>query len=145
MGTRVFPELKRGKAKSLSDSFPLPLLPGPPSSSCCASFGFTPRLRLSGRSPPLPPPQRASLAGHGVAAVLVPLHVTDAPDGLHLGVAGAKLVEVPVLSLLQDVLAATVSGELVAHPAVGGGRGRERERGGERERVKVGGIQNTSN
>ena len=67
--------------------------------------------------------------------MLVPLHVADTPDGLHLGVAGTKLVEVPVLALLQDVLAATVTGELVAHPAVGEREG-ESVRGRERERER---------
>lgn len=47
----------------------------------------------------------------------MPLHVADAPHGLQLGSASAKLVEVLELALLQQVLAATVSGELVADPA----------------------------
>ena len=47
----------------------------------------------------------------------MPLHVADTPHGLELGVAGTVLVEVPVLALLQQVLATTVSGELVSHPA----------------------------
>lgn len=47
----------------------------------------------------------------------VPLHVADAPNGLHLGAAGAELVEMPVITLLQQELAATVAGELVTHPA----------------------------
>lgn len=47
----------------------------------------------------------------------VPLHVTDAPNGLHLWAAGAELVEMPVVALLQQVLAAAVTGELVTHPA----------------------------
>jgi len=71
--------------------------------------------------------------------VRVPLHVADAPDRLHLGAAGAVLVEVAVLALLQQVLAATVTGELVAHPAEGGERERrerERERESERERER---------
>lgn len=56
----------------------------------------------------------------------VPLHVTDAPNGLHLGAAGAELIEMPELALLQHVLAATVAGELVTHPtAEGDSRGRE--------------------
>lgn len=46
----------------------------------------------------------------------MPLHVTDTPDGLHLGATGAKLVEMPVVTLLQQVLATTISGELVTHP-----------------------------
>lgn len=47
----------------------------------------------------------------------MPLHVADASHGLQLGVASTKLVEVPELALLQQVLAATVTGELVPHPA----------------------------
>jgi len=47
----------------------------------------------------------------------VPLHVTDTPHGLELRMAGAKLIEVPELALLQQVLASTVSRELVSHPA----------------------------
>lgn len=47
----------------------------------------------------------------------MPLHVADASHGLQLRVASTKLVEVPELALLQQVLAATVTGELVAHPA----------------------------
>lgn len=53
----------------------------------------------------------------------MPLHVADAPHRLDLGLAGAKLVEVPELALLQQVLAAAVAGELVAHEA-GGKNGR---------------------
>lgn len=73
------------------------------------------RLHLSS-DPSLPRPRWISLGGHGVAAVWVPLHVTDAPHGLHLGAAGAVLIEMPVLALLQQVLAATVARELVTHP-----------------------------
>ena len=47
----------------------------------------------------------------------MPLHVADTPHGLELRVTGAVLVEVPELALLQQVLATTVSGELVSHPA----------------------------
>lgn len=47
----------------------------------------------------------------------VPLHVADTPHGLELGAAGVVLVEVPVFALLQQELAATVSRELVSHPA----------------------------
>ena len=47
----------------------------------------------------------------------MPLHVADTPHGLELRIAGAVLVEVLVLSLLQQVLAATVSRELVSHKA----------------------------
>lgn len=56
----------------------------------------------------------------------MPLHVTDAPHRLDLGLAGAKLVEVPELALLQQVLAAAVAGELVAHEAGGREGGTER-------------------
>ena len=73
-------------------------------------------LRLSS-DPSLPRPRWVSLGGHGVAAVWVPLHVADTPDGLHLGAAGAELIEMPELALLQQVLAATVARELVTHPA----------------------------
>lgn len=47
----------------------------------------------------------------------MPLHVADASHGLQLRVASTKLIEVPELALLQQVLAATVSRELVSHPA----------------------------
>ena len=61
----------------------------------------------------------------------VPLHVTDAPHGLHLGAAGAVLIEMPELALLQHVLAATVAGELVTHPTA------ERERAEEGRKEKM--------
>lgn len=61
----------------------------------------------------------ASLAGHGVAAMWVPLHVTNTSHRLELRMASAILVEVPVVTLLQQVLAATISRELVSHPAGG--------------------------
>lgn len=66
--------------------------------------------------PSLPRPRWVSLGGHSVAAMWVPLHVADAPNGLHLGRAGAKLIEMPEVTLLQQVLAATVARELVTHP-----------------------------
>lgn len=47
----------------------------------------------------------------------VPLHVTDAPHGLHLRAASAIFVKVSIVALLQQVLAATVARILVAHPA----------------------------
>lgn len=47
----------------------------------------------------------------------VPLHVTDAPNGLHLRAASAILVKVSIVALLQQVLAATVARVLEAHPA----------------------------
>lgn len=101
---------------------PPPLFLCPPSVSV-ADLGLG--LRLS--APSLSRPRRISLGGHGVAAMWVPLHVTNAPDGLHLGAAGAKLVEMPVFALLEQVLAATVAGKLVAHPAEERRRQRRRE------------------
>lgn len=68
-------------------------------------------------SPTLPHAGCGSLGGDGVAPVWMPLHVSDASDGLHLWAAGSELIEMLELSLLQQVLAATVTGELVAHPA----------------------------
>lgn len=47
----------------------------------------------------------------------MPLHVSDASDGLHLWAAGPKLVEMPELPLLEQILASTVARELVPHPA----------------------------
>lgn len=52
----------------------------------------------------------------------VPLHVTNTSHRLELRVASAILVEVPVVTLLQQILAPTVSGELVSHPAGGEGK-----------------------
>lgn len=79
----------------------------------------TPSLSLP-TSPSLSHPLKPSLAGHGVAAVWVPLHVTYTPHGLHLGPASTVRIKVPVVTLLQQVLAATVAWVLVAHPAEGG-------------------------
>lgn len=45
----------------------------------------------------------------------MPLHVTDTPHRLKLRSAGAELIEVPKVALLQQVLAATVPRELVSH------------------------------
>ncbi len=87
---------------SLSDVSP-PLLPLAPLSLYSTS--------------PLPLLVWPSLAGHGVAAVWVPLHVTDTPHRLKLRATGAVLVKVSVFTLLQQELAATVSGVLIAHPA----------------------------
>lgn len=47
----------------------------------------------------------------------MPLHVTDTPHGLELRIAGTVLIEVPEVALLQQILAATVTRELVSHPA----------------------------
>lgn len=80
-----------------------PLLP--PAALCFSSASSLPLLAWP------------SLAGHGVAAMWVPLHVADAPNGLHLRAASAILVKVSIVALLQQVLAATVAGVLVAHPA----------------------------
>lgn len=80
-----------------------PLLP--PAALCFSSVSSLPLLAWP------------SLAGHGVAAMWVPLHVADAPNGLHLRAASAILVKVSIVALLQQVLAATVAGVLVAHPA----------------------------
>lgn len=70
----------------------------------------------------------------------MPLHVPDASDGLHLRAAGSELIEMLELALLQQELAATVAGELVAHPA--------EERGEKKEDLKarnqVGGSRNTN-
>ena len=67
-------------------------------------------------SPPSSSSASSSLAGHGVATMLVPLHVPNASDGLELRTACAVLVEVPVVTLLQQVLAATVTRVLVPNP-----------------------------
>lgn len=48
----------------------------------------------------------------------MPLHVSDASDGLHLWAAGSKLIEMPELALLEQILASTVARELVSHPAI---------------------------
>lgn len=87
---------------------------------CSLSDIFSPLLPLAAlslsSSPPLPLLVWPSLAGHGVAAEWVPLHVTDAPHRLELRAASAVLVKVSVFALFQQELAATVSGELIAHP-----------------------------
>lgn len=57
----------------------------------------------------------------------VPLHVADAPNGLHLRAAGPELIEVLEFALLQQVLVATVAWKLVSHKSVGGGGGTERQ------------------
>lgn len=84
-----------------------------------SSISSTPSLSLP-TSLSLSHPLEASLAGHGVAAVRVPLHVTHTPHGLHLGAASTIFIKVLVVTLLQQVLAATVAWVLVAHPAEGG-------------------------
>lgn len=119
-----------GTEEKLLNPLPPPLLFCPPSSASISA----PTLDLHFSSDPsLPRPRWVSLGGHGVAAVWVPLHVTDTPNGLHLGVAGAKLIEMPVVTLLQQILAATVARELVTHPA----GEKQRERRGERNRIYI--------
>jgi len=74
-----------------------------------------------------PTPSRCrSLAGgggQGEASPLVELHVPDAAHGLDLGLVGAELVVVSVVTALEQVLVAPVSGVLVANPP---GRSRQR-------------------
>lgn len=100
---------------SLLSFFAFPSPPLPPLGLCLASNSSLPR------------PRRVSLGRHGVAAVWVPLHVADAPHGLHLGATGAKLIEMPVIAFLQQVLAAAVARVLITHPT--GERKRREERG----------------
>lgn len=50
-------------------------------------------------------------------APLVPLHVSDAPHGLDLRDLGTKLIAVLELALFKQVLVASVSWILVAHPS----------------------------
>ena len=76
-------------------------------------------------------------------APLVPLHVPNAPHRLDLSLLSSKLRAVLVLALLKQVLVASVSWILVAHPAVsrirqrsGEKKERQREREIEREMVK---------
>lgn len=59
-----------------------------------------------------------SLAGGGEveASSLVELHIPDATHGLDLGLEGAKLVVVSVVTALKQVLIASVSGVLVTDP-----------------------------
>lgn len=68
---------------------------------------------------------RRSLAGggEGEAASLVELHVPDAAHGLDLGLEGTEVVVVSVVAALKQVLVASVSGVLVAHPPEGTWRG----------------------
>lgn len=68
-------------------------------------------------SPSLSHPLKPSLGGHGVAAIRVPLHVTHTPHGLQPGATSTILIKVPIVALLQQILAATVAWVLVAHPA----------------------------
>ena len=119
-----------GTEEEISHPLPPPLLLRPPSSASPSVSVPALCLHLSS-DPSLSRPRCASLGGHGVAAVWVPLHVTDAPHGLHLGAAGAVLIEMPELALLQHVLAATVAGELVTHPTAE--REREQRKGGKKK------------
>lgn len=68
--------------------------------------------------PPVPGSARASVGGV-VSAALVPLHVPNAPHRLDLGVLGAKLGAVFVVTLLKQVLVASVARVLIAHPPAG--------------------------
>lgn len=54
----------------------------------------------SSSSPALPRAGWDSLGGDGVAPVGMPLHVSDASDGLHLWAAGSELIEMLELALL---------------------------------------------
>lgn len=62
-----------------------------------------------------------SLAGSGEveASSLVELHVPDTTHGLDLGLEGAELVVVPVVTALKQVLVASVSRVLITHPPEG--------------------------
>ena len=53
----------------------------------------------------------------------MPLHVPDAAHGLDLGLEGAELVVVSVVTALEQVLVAPVSGVLVSDPP--GEKGKE--------------------
>lgn len=55
--------------------------------------------------------------GEGEASSLVELHVPDTTHGLDLGLEGAEVVVVSVVTALKEVLVASVSGVLVTHPA----------------------------
>lgn len=57
--------------------------------------------------------------GGDKGALLVPLHVPDAADGLDLGLEGAPLVPVPEVPGLKEVLVAAVPGVLIPDPAAG--------------------------
>lgn len=57
--------------------------------------------------------------GGDEGALLVPLHVPDATDGLDLGLEGAPLVPVPEVPGLKEVLVAAVPGVLIPNPAAG--------------------------
>lgn len=60
-----------------------------------------------------------ALVGGVEGASLVPLHVTDAAHGLHLGLGGPEVAAVLVITLLQQVLQPAVAGVLVADPPAG--------------------------
>lgn len=61
---------------------------------------------------------KGSLAGGGEveASSLVELHVPDTTNGLDLGLEGAEVVVVSVVTALKQVLVASVSRVLVTHP-----------------------------
>lgn len=70
---------------------------------------------------PLGRRKRGALVGGVEGAPLVPLHVTDAAHGLHLGMGSPKVTAVLVVSLLQQVLQPAVARVLVADPPAGQG------------------------
>lgn len=54
--------------------------------------------------------------GEGEASSLVELHVPDTTHGLDLGLEGAEVVVVSVVTALKQVLVTSVSRVLVTHP-----------------------------
>lgn len=69
--------------------------------------------------------RRHSLAGRGKgeASSLVELHVSNTTHGLDLGLEGAEVVVVSVVTALKQVLVASVAGVLVTHPTERHGEG----------------------
>lgn len=55
-------------------------------------------------------------SGQVKAAALVELHVPHTTHGLNLRLEGAKLIVVPVVATLKQILVTSVSGVLVSHP-----------------------------
>lgn len=97
----------------------------------CSTSSFSLPLSWVGNNTPLPccPSNRwRSLLRHDVGTEGVELHVANAADWLHPRVPGTKLIEVPEVTLLQQVLAATVTWEFIPDPAVIRGK-RHRVRG----------------
>lgn len=64
--------------------------------------------------------------GEGEASSLVELHVPDTTHGLDLGLEGAEVVVVSVVTTLKQVLVASVSRVLVTHPAERNVKGEEK-------------------